>query len=44
MEPIALPVLNCEQCGHTWHPRTTEPVFCPRCQKRYTSDEPKKKP
>lgn len=29
----SLPVLTCNRCAHTWHPRTdTRPGVCPKCK------------
>ena len=31
---IEIPVARCAKCGHTWKPRTSYPVVCPKCQTR----------
>ncbi|MDG6221072.1 MAG: hypothetical protein QCI38_06445 [Candidatus Thermoplasmatota archaeon] len=27
--------MECEYCGYQWSPRTTSPVSCPRCKRRF---------
>jgi len=29
---IELPELTCNQCGHTWTPRTEDVRMCPNCK------------
>ena len=41
---IELPTLRCQRCGHTWHPRHTEPPLrCPKCGSPYW-DKPRRQP
>ena len=28
---VKIPRLECQRCGHKWHPRTEDVRSCPRC-------------
>ena len=35
MANVAIIKLKCERCGHTWVPRKTEVIICPKCKSPY---------
>lgn len=39
---VDLLTLNCNRCGHNWHPRTEKlPSVCPKCKSPYWNKERK---